>query len=411
MVRRNNSVLMFVENFFPSDIRVRREAESLTENGYDVSVIALRKKHQKSHERLNGIKVYRIPEFVIFRNEPKLSNSIICKYLMQFRQIMKYGVEYIYFTTACFLVSLKIYSQKKFDVIHLHNPPDTLFIIAIFYRLLGKRCIFDHHDLSPELFSVKFKQKFGLIKKLLIGFEGLSCRLANVVICSNHSYKQIDMIRHGVHASKIFVVRNNPRIRPYSEVFNRHATNNPQKILYVGSINPQDGVDLLIESLEKLYYTINKKNLKCDIVGDGDSLEHITKLVKEKKLDQIIEFHGYIFERDKIFRFLSDADICVEPAPENELNRHSTFIKIMEYMSAGKPIVAFDLKENRFSAGSSAILIRNKDTDAFAFAIKRLLENENTRQQMGLAGRKRIESVLNWDSAAKNLIIAYESLP
>ena len=366
---------MLVENYYPSDIRVRREAESLAENGYAVDIIALRKKAQSAYETYDGITVHRIPELSLFKKSAVTSKRPVLNFFIRYRPVLKYLVEYMYFTAYCLIKSLEILSRKNIDVLHLHNPPDTLFVIAFIFKLFGKKVVFDHHDLSPELFSVRFRKKMGFIRRLLVLFEGLSCRFADVLICTNASYKEIDIKRHGIDANRVYIVRNNPNLIADAS-YQPDQSKKTKTILYVGSINPQDGVDVLVSAIEKLIRKVGDNTFQCEIVGDGDSLPAVKAIVKERNLESYIKFHGYVFDRTVIFKLLREADICVEPAPDNELNRHSTFIKIMEYMSAGKPIVAFDLKESRSTGDGAAIFIKNQDVDGFADAIQNCLKTK-----------------------------------
>lgn len=404
-----NKVLMLVENYYPSDIRVRREAEALAENGYNVTVIALKRDGQKAHEIIKNIVVYRIPELIVFNKPMGDTYPSIFKIFNRFRPILKYLIEYAYFTVYCFIKSLRILPNNNFNIIHLHNPPDTLFIVAGFFKMFGKKVVFDHHDLSPELFSVRFNKKGGAIKKMLILLEGFSCRLADALICTNTSYKEIDMERHGICEDRIFIVRNNPRLMVSTPNTSNQKHNN-QTVLYIGSINPQDGVDLLMEAIEKLVYKFNITNFRCIIAGDGDALSYVKDVAVKRKIEAFVDFYGYIFDRSLIYKLLDEADICVEPAPDNEANRHSTFIKIMEYMAAGKPLVAFDLKENRATAEDAALFVPSHDIEGFALAIKMLLEDEAQRLNLGRVGQKIIATELNWTAASNYLLNAYASL-
>jgi glycosyltransferase involved in cell wall biosynthesis len=404
-----NNVLMLVENYYPSDIRVRREAEALVENGYNVTVIALKRDGQKAHEVIKNIVVYRIPELSILNMPLGDTYPSIFKLFNRIRPILKYLIEYAYFTVYCFIKSMQILPKNKFNIIHLHNPPDTLFVVAGFFKLFGKKVVFDHHDLSPELFSVRFKKEGGTIKRILILLEGFSCRLADALICTNTSYKEIDMERHGIRENKIFIVRNNPRLMVSNPNTSSQNPNN-QTILYIGSINPQDGVDLLIEAIEKLVHQFKMNKVRCIIVGDGDALPYVKEVAVKRKIGAFVDFYGYIFDRSLIYKLLDEAVICVEPAPNNEANRHSTFIKLMEYMAAGKPIVAFDLKESRRTAEGAAVFVKNDDIEGFALAIKNLLEDEAQRMVLGDIGQKKIASELNWAAASRNLLKAYASV-
>lgn len=414
MTRHSRRILMIVENQYPHDIRVRKEAEALTDAGYSVVVIALRRRDEKAYEEINNVKIYRIPEVNIFGKIKRGNTNAIIKLYDKVRSIAGYVLEYAYFTFVSFSVSLYVFIKNGFDVIHTHNPPDTLSMIGIFYKFLGKKYVFDHHDLSPELYLTRVSGRKDLIYRGLIFFEGLSCRFSDIIISTNESYKKIEITRYSVNPDKIFIVRNNPLVSDciLADGGNDHVNspNHKTKLLFLGSINPQDGVDVLLRAIHYLVYDLKEKEFICNIVGGGDSLESAKQLSAELGLTGYVDFKGQIFDREKVKEYLWSSNIGVEPALCNDANEHSTFIKVMEFMAAGKPVVAFDLKETRYSADGSAILVSLNEVKEFAVAIKTLLENSQLRKNLGKAGMERVKKELNWGKASLNLIEAYKSL-
>jgi glycosyltransferase involved in cell wall biosynthesis len=289
-----------------------------------------------------------------------------------------------------------------------------LALIGIFYRAFGKRYIFDHHDLSPELYLTRISDKQGLIYRMLIFCEGLSCRFANIIISTNESYKHVEVSRHSVDPSKIYIVRNNPIVSDCTQRGRGTRDSSQQRdkkvLIFLGSINPQDGVDVLLHVLHRLVVVYDRNDIMCRIVGGGDFLDSAKRLAKELNIAEYVEFTGMIMDREKIKEFLAQADIGVEPAPLSEANKYSTFIKVMEYMAASKPIVAFDLIETRYSANGSALLVEPGDYDGFARAIMQLVDSPLLREQLGRAGLERVENELNWEVAAAHLTEAYAAL-
>ena len=110
-------ILMLVENHFPQDTRVKNEAALLREAGYDVSVIALRKKGQVVTEVVNGIQVYRLPSLELFKKTSHGNLSRIGLLFLKLRSSVGYLVEYCYFTAACLGVSTYVFVRRGFDVI------------------------------------------------------------------------------------------------------------------------------------------------------------------------------------------------------------------------------------------------------------------------------------------------------
>ncbi len=387
---------MIVENPFPSDIRVKKEAYSLKDD-YKITVIALKKKSEKYFENYDDITIYRIPEFPDF-NLGKI----------------RYILQYFYFTICASIIFIGTFPKNRYRVIHVHNPPDTLFIVGLIGKLFRSKFIYDHHDLSPELYLTRFSGKKDIVYKTLILCEKVSCKLADVIISTNESYKQIEINRHNIDSSKIYVVRNNPIISDCLLKNNGNnelkKENNKKVLLFLGSINPQDGLDTLLIILHYLVYDMSTKDVICNIVGDGDSLQTAKQMAAELELSNYVDFKGLISNREEIKEFLNSADVCVEPAPDNALNRHSTFVKLMEYMAAAKPVVAFDLKESRYSTNGTAILVPLGDIEGFAQAIKKLLDEPQLRKDLGNASLDRIKKELHWENSSINLMKAYQTL-
>jgi glycosyltransferase involved in cell wall biosynthesis len=404
-------VVMLVENEFPRDTRVRNEAFTLAAAGLQVSVIALRGKGEARRELVNGVSVHRIPRLTVFKKLPQQKRSPLVALVNRVRILVGYVSEYLYFTTACLVVSCRIAVREGIDVIHAHNPPDTLFLVGAFHKLFGRKFVFDHHDLCPELYRSRYKTPSGLLTRGLAFCERASVRLADVVIATNESYRRIDIERNGITPDRVFIVRNGPdlsRVRltePDPELRGR------AKVIlgYLGAMNPQDGVDYLLRALDCLRHKLHRSDFHCIVIGDGDSLEELRRLAKELRLDQCVTFTGFIPDQDMV-RYLSTVDICLDPNPSSPLNDVSTWIKVMEYMALGKPVVSFDLRETRVSAGDAAAYVEPNNEMEFARTIAALMDDPARRARMADVGRARVQHELGWHVTSRNLIRAYEHL-
>jgi glycosyltransferase involved in cell wall biosynthesis len=386
-------ILFIVENnTVPTDVRVWKEAKTARKNGYEVSIIAPKSKvFCKKYEVIDGIHIYRHPAFN--NGHGKIN------------QLLEYA-------TACLwesILSWRVFLEKRFDIIHAANPPDHVFLIAKVFRPFSVRFVFDHHDLAPELFLGKFGSRKNLFYRLLILMERYSCRSADAVISTNESYKRIVLRRHGLRPESVFIVRNDPEVEaePTRPLPREASIGGPTKLLYVGSINNQDGVDLLIKSLHLLVRQLRQTKIHCTVIGDGDHLKSVRRLCDELGIGSFLTFTGYIHDRRIVKEYIAEADICLETAPDNEANRKSTFIKVMEYMLAGKPVVAFDLDETRFTLQDSGLLVSPNRLDHFANAIQKLIEDPPERRRLGEMARSRILDGLNWSNAASEMIRAY----
>jgi glycosyltransferase involved in cell wall biosynthesis len=403
---------MLVENCFPADTRVRNEAATLVEHGFKVSVVALRGAREAAREDVGGVSVYRVPRLTLFEKLPGPRPTGVRAVLHKLRVVIGYVTEYGYFTGACLAVSLYIGLREGLDVVHAHNPPDTLFVVGAVHKIFGRKFVFDHHDLSPELYQSRYRTtRSGIVTRILGVFERLSVGLADVLIATNESYRAIDIQRNRIAPDKVFVVRNGPNLRRVRRVDSDVALRSKGRIIlgYVGAMNPQDGVDYLLRALAHLAYDLKRTDFYCIIIGSGDSLEELRELARQLRIDDRVEFTGFIPDEDMI-RYLSTADICMDPNPSSPLNDVSTWIKVMEYMALGKPVISFDLKETRTSAGDAALYVPPNDEVQFARAIAELMDDPARCARMGEYGKARVQSDLSWHMTSQNLVRAYRWL-
>ncbi len=392
---RGLRVLMLLQNNpFPQDGRVRREANTLVSNGFQVSVISPKRADQKWHETVGGVHVYRYPS---------LGNG---------NGFLGYAWEYGYSMAATFLLSLVVLLRRGFDVVHSHNPPDTFFLIAAFYKLLGKRFIFDHHDLSPEMYFARFGGHGNrLVYRVLVWLEKCSCRLADHVIATNQSYKAIEMERGKVPEPRITIVRNGPELKRVRSVAPDRDLRRHGKFIigYVGEMGRQDGIDYLLRAIRHLVYDLGRTDCFCVLIGTGHAWNDLKALARQFGIEPYVWFTGYVSDADLV-RYLSTADICVVPDPSNPFTDRSTMIKMTEYMAMGKPIVAFDLPEHRVTAQDAAIYARPNDERDFAQQVARLMDDAERCKTMGRAGRQRVETELAWRHQETHLLTAYRTL-
>jgi glycosyltransferase involved in cell wall biosynthesis len=403
---------MLVENCFPADARVRNEAFTLARNGFQVRVIALRGRGEKRREIVNGVTVYRVPRLTLFKKLPDTNRSRLRGLLNTLQILVGYVSEYCYFTSACLLWSFYVAVRDGFDVVHAHNPPDTLFVVGAIHKLFGKKFVFDHHDLSPELYLSRYRTATStLVPRSLQFLEKLSLKLADVAIVTNESYRAIDIQRHALRPAKVFVVRNGPDLARVRRVgLDARLLSMDRTILgYVGAMNPQDGVDHLLGALHHLVRDLKRTDFYCVLIGDGDSREELQTRALELGLGDYVLFTGFIPDED-MMRYLSTTHICLDPNPSSPLNDVSTWIKVMEYMALAKPIVSFALKETRISAGDAALYVRPNDERDFAEAIARLMDDPRERARMGEYGQVRVKNELNWSITSQNLLLAYRTL-
>ena len=184
----------------------------------------------------------------------------------------------------------------------------------------------------------------------------------------------------------------------------------PHLLCYLGVMGPQDGVDYALRALAKLRDDLGRTDWHAAFIGGGDTFEAMVKLAgRAEQLSNQVDFTNRIPDED-LLRYLSTSDVCLSPDPLNPLNNVSTMNKVMEYMAMSKPIVSFDLKEAKVSAGDAAVYAPANDELAFAVLIAQLMDDPDARARMGELGRERVAGPLSWDVSRSALLAAYEAV-
>jgi glycosyltransferase involved in cell wall biosynthesis len=382
-------ITMLLENLpYPQDSRVRNEAESLAAAGHSVEVVAPRGAGQPFRERINGVAVRRFPTV-------ELSGQSLWAMFVEYVQ----GVLALHVAAARALL-------RGATVLHLHNPPDMLFPAGLLFRIAGRRVIYDHHDLCPELVEVKFGAR-SLVRYAQI-CERLTFAVANHVIATNQSYATVAAQRGGKTRREVTVVRNGPPERwTRLPLHVRDGRLDPVRLAYLGALGSQDGVDGLADVLASLRDRAHPVRAELTVIGDGDARPALEAALERCGVGEAVTIVGWV-PAERVPELLQEADVCVDPSPPTPLNEFSTMVKVAEYLALGKPTVAYDLRETRRTVGEAGLLVAAGDTGAFADAIARLAEDADLRRTLSTRARTRARE-LTWEHSEPALLAAYAS--
>jgi glycosyltransferase involved in cell wall biosynthesis len=391
-------VLILVENLpSPFDRRVWQEAGALRDAGYIVSIICPTGPGcEKSFEAIDGIHIWR------YRLPTEADGAL------------GYVLEYSVALVRSFMLSLEVLWKRGFTVVHACNPPDLFFIIGAFYKLFGKRFVFDQHDACPELFLAKFpegKWHHKLLHRVMLQLERWTFATADLSIATNESYRRIALDRGRMIPGRVFVVRSGPSLERMKIVPPDPALKNGRRHLvgYVGVMGRQEGIDLLLEAVRHLVQRLGREDVQFILVGNGTSTDEMKALAASLGVADYVTFTGRVPDAEMLAA-LNTADVCVNPDVANPMNDISTMNKVMEYMALGKPMVQFDLTEGRRSAQSASLYARKNDPADFAACIAELLDDPERARRMGEFGRQRVLNQLEWRHEAPRLIAAYAAL-
>ena len=388
----NRRALILVENLsVPFDRRVWQECTTLRDAGWEVHVICPQgeKRDTEPEAVIDGVRIHRYPL--------RAATGGPAGYLRE------YG-------TALWHTVRLAREVGPVDVVHACNPPDLLFLPALWLKRRGARFVFDQHDLVPELYLSRFDRGEDLLYRAVCAMERQTYRHADVVIATNESYRDVALSRGGKQPADVFVVRSAPDtdrflpVPPEPEL----KEGKPHLLCYLGVMGPQDGVDYALRALAKLRDEVGRTDWHAVFIGSGDAFDAMVALAGQLGLSDQVRFTGRIPDADLV-RYLCTADVCLSPDPCNPLNDVSTMNKVLEYMAMGRPIVSFDLREARVSAGDAAVYAPANDEGEFAALIAQLLDDPDERARMGKIGQERIGGPLSWRNSQRSLLDAYAS--
>ncbi|WP_119580245.1 glycosyltransferase family 4 protein [Streptomyces europaeiscabiei] len=388
--RRDRRALILVENLsVPFDRRVWQECMTLRDAGWTVHVICPQgsKRDTEPEAEIDGVRIHRYPL--------RAATGGPAGYLREYGSALWHTVR----------LARKV---GPVDVVHACNPPDLLFLPALWLKRRGARFVFDQHDLVPELYLSRFDRGEDLLYRAVCALERRTYRAADVVLATNESYRDVALRRGGRRPEDVFVVRSAPQTDRFQPVPPEPELKRgkPHLLCYLGVMGPQDGVDYALRALAKLRDEFGRTDWHAVFVGSGDAFDAMVELSGRLGLFDQVQFTGRIPDADLV-RYLSTADVCLSPDPRNPLNDVSTMNKVLEYMAMGRPIVSFDLREARVSAGDAALDAPANDEAEFAGLIARLLDDPETRARMGKIGQERISGPLSWRNSQRSLLAAY----
>ncbi|MEO1339764.1 MAG: glycosyltransferase family 4 protein [Cyanobacteria bacterium J06635_13] len=388
-------MLIVVENLaLPFDRRVWMEATTLQQAGYEVTAICPQGNgYDLAYEVIENVHIYRHPL------PPE--ESSIAGYLR----------EYSWAVYWQFKLARQIWRERRFEIVHLCNPPDLLFLTASWYKVFhGVKVIFDHHDLSPEMYIAKYKRKDIFYYGLQLA-ERLTYLVADLAIATNQSHRDVALTRGGKKKSEVFIVRSAPDLKRFYPLpgNSKYRQGKAKLVGYVGVMGEPEGIDYLLRIIRYITQDKKRTDIHFMLIGSGPAIANLQALAAELKITDFVEFTGFK-QGDELLERLSSCDICVEPSPLSAYNQNCSMNKILEYMALGKPIVQFDLKESRYSAQEGALYARPNDEREFAQKMLELLDSPEQQQKIGSEGQRRMREELEWRHQAPKLLAAYETI-
>lgn len=382
-------VLMLVESVsLARDHRLRKQAAALVHDGFDVTVICRR--DPANAVCLPGVRV-------LDYTAPREGSSPLA-----------FAAEYLYSLVMATLLTVRVLALHGIDLMQVASTPDIYFVLAFPLRVLGKPVVFDFRDLSPETYRSRYgAAESSRIHRLLCWLERRSLRAADHVLVVNEALAEVAQTRGRVPGNRITVVGNGPVLDRVARLPPDPRLRHGKRYLccWIGMIGPQDKVDLAVHAVCHLVRVLGRSDTAFVFVGAGDALADVQRLADDLAIRSWVSFPGWVDE-EQVFGYLSTADLGLEP----NLDDFVSPVKVLEYMAAGLPFVAFDCAQTRRLAEDAAVLVPPGDVAEMALQIDSLLRDQARRRELGGTGQTRVRKALAWEHQKDDYLAVFRSL-
>ncbi len=314
-------VCHLVYSYYPFDPRVRREVETLRRAGHRLHVVAMRAPGEAKEEDVSGVRVHRIPLPIVRGGKTR------------------YAFQYAAFSLLASAVLLRLHLREHFEVVHVHSLPDFLILGVLAEKLAGAHLVLDLHEAMVEIAEARFRlhDRSPLIR-LARAMEWISCAVADDILVVNDVIRERIQGR-GIDPSKITVVMNSPDTldttgRVESTLSERLDVRGRRAIVYVGGINPERDLILLVRATARL---LQAYPLRLFIFGYGDdSYRNLLRDVAQREgLGDNLVLGGWV-PHAQVISYLALSDIGPITYVSNPLTQIAVPNKVFEYVAAGR---------------------------------------------------------------------------
>lgn len=379
----------------PQDFRRLVVTNSIYKRYKNVSVLCTKQKGQRKKITIDGVCYHRLP---IISNR---GGNMIIKLF-----------NFIFFSILSFVALSQLYTKKRCQIIHVHNPPDFIILAAVPFKIFfGTKIILDLHDMLAEAVSSNFEVDenhiFVRIARLI---ERLAIKCSDAIICTNTYDKEIILSRNNIEPEKIFVVMNSPDLKLFKvEHFGKEdfGLENKFIVLFEGTIWKRRGIQTVIEAVEKLK---DKIPIYFVILGDGPDLEYLQNIVDNKNLNDFIEFTGWV-DLKTLSEYISTSDVCIIPFLKTKVNERGVPNKLFEYIVHEKLVIASRLTGMSLTFSDDEVLFFEPgNANDLAEKILWCYDNPREIKKMVEHAKQRYEKKYTWDKVEKELYKCYESV-
>ncbi|WP_322819918.1 glycosyltransferase family 4 protein [Chloroflexus sp.] len=298
--------------------------------------------------------------------------------------------------------------QLRADLYHLHDP--ELIPLGLWLKVTtGARVVFDCHENNTAYIRQKHHVNPLLRKGLELGIatlERLAARAFDAIITADRGVA--DLYLRQFRARRVVTVHNFPQL----DLFLQQpppSEDAPFDLVYHGTI-PRYHLEVTFAVAEAL-----RRRGRCVrwlFFGRCPEIGWAREELARRGLQDDFVIDPDPVPHDQVAPRVRQARIGFIPLPDLPKFQHNIPTKLFEFMALGMPVVLSDLPPSRpfVGDGRCAIMVPPDDSEAYASAILRLLDDPVLRQTMGAEGRRRVINEYNWQREAQYLLALYAEL-
>ena len=387
-------IYMIAYTNYPSDARVRREAETLAATGeFEVTFLCLQDKDTAKSYELENVKIIEL-NVKKYRGHNKFSHIN----------------SYLKFLFLAFCQCNRQFFARKLDVIHVHNMPNFLVLAGILPRLCGKKMILDIHDSTPETYFARYgKDANNLLSKVLCWEEAFCCGLANKIICVNHVQRD-ELVGRGIPSKKITISMNvpDPKWFEMKSMTPRSKSSKKIKMIYHGTIAKRLGIDLAIRAFARI--CSKNSEMEFHILGHGESIDECMEISSLLDLDDHVYFSKKMLPLESLLDILRDMDVGIVGNRKNAATELMLPVKLLEYIALNIPVVVPRLKAIEYYFTEDMVsYFEPENVDSLAQAILNLCNDEQRRKSQAEKAKTFLDRY-GWATHKMDLINLYREV-
>lgn len=369
-------ICMVVYSFYEVDTRVMQYANALARRGDSVDVLSIGRPGQPKHEVFNDVHVYRLQTREVNERGPFSHMWRLLRFLVVSGSVLAWK-----------------HLLRRYTLIHVHNLPNFLVFSAVVPKLFGTPVILDIHDLQPEMYADKFNvPQTSLVFRTLTLTERLAIAFSTHTIIANHIWYE-RLLSRSARSGRLTTIRNYPDPRIFHS-YPRQARNGRFLIVYPGSLNWYQGVDVAIRAFARV--ADKMPNAQFHIYGAGPSKPDLIDLAAKLGLSHRILFPKSV-PATQIAKVMSSADLAIEPKQaRSRFANEAASTKILEFMAVGVPLIVSRTSVHSYYFDESMVKFFTPGDDVeLAESILEMYRSPELRAELANHAHKHVEAH-NW---------------